>query len=65
MTCRGDATKRLASLVAAGASAMSLDVTASSEELEKVVRDAHQVYGRLDVLVNNAGEWFLSLNARK
>lgn len=38
-----------------GAKALDLDVTCSQEELDAKVREAIQLYGRLDVLVNNAG----------
>ncbi len=34
---------------------MVCDVTWSRARLEKVVKDAVEVYGRIDVLVNNAG----------
>jgi len=54
-TCRGDAQARLSDLVAKGAYALSLDVTAAPEELEEFARKAIQVYGHVDVLCNNAG----------
>ncbi|KAH6616846.1 oxidoreductase,short chain dehydrogenase-like protein [Boeremia exigua] len=38
-----------------GAATLQLDVTASTAELEKIAREAIAVYGRIDVLVNNAG----------
>ena len=34
---------------------MVLDVTASLEELHAVAKKAIAIYGRIDVLVNNAG----------
>jgi NAD(P)-dependent dehydrogenase (short-subunit alcohol dehydrogenase family) len=34
---------------------MQLDVTATQEELNDVANKAISVYGRIDVLVNNAG----------
>lgn len=55
MTCRGDADKRLAKLVEAGAVALSLDVTASQETIQQAVQQALDRCGRIDVLVNNAG----------
>lgn len=59
---RGDkviATARNASkiddLQKAGADTMNLDVTASLDELKKIAQEAHDLYGRIDYLVNNAG----------
>jgi NAD(P)-dependent dehydrogenase (short-subunit alcohol dehydrogenase family) len=59
---RGDkviATARNASklepLKEAGADTMQLDVTASLDDLKKSAEKAHKLYGRIDVLVNNAG----------
>ena len=59
---RGDravATARnIASLKAlgeSGAACMQLDITASQVELESKVREAEAIYGRIDVLINNAG----------
>jgi NAD(P)-dependent dehydrogenase (short-subunit alcohol dehydrogenase family) len=59
---RGDkviATARNASklelLKDAGADTMQLDVTATLDDLEKSAEKAHKLYGRIDVLVNNAG----------
>ena len=54
-TCRGDAQARLSDLVAKGAYALSLDVTAGPGELEEFARKAIEVYGHVDVLCNNAG----------
>ena len=34
---------------------LALDVTASFEEIQKVMNAAIQAFGRVDVLVNNAG----------
>lgn len=56
VTCRGDAESRLKDLTAKGAAALSLDVTDTPAALAKTVKKAHGIYGRLDVLVNNAGE---------
>jgi NAD(P)-dependent dehydrogenase (short-subunit alcohol dehydrogenase family) len=55
VTCRGDAESRLKDLTAKGAAALSLDVTDSPAALAKTVKEAYEIYGRLDVLVNNAG----------
>lgn len=56
VTCRGDAEARLKDLTAKGAAALSLDVTDTPANLAKTVEKARGIYGRLDVLVNNAGE---------
>ncbi|OAP59409.1 hypothetical protein AYL99_06707 [Fonsecaea erecta] len=59
---RGDrviATARNASklddIKAAGATTMNWDVTAPLDDLKKTAEQAHQVYGRFDYLINNAG----------
>lgn len=54
-TARGDVDRRLASLKESGAVTFSLDVTAPQAELNEIVKQAWEVYGRIDVLVNNAG----------
>lgn len=46
---------RLAHLKGTGASILDLDVTSSQEELDLKIKQAISVYGRIDVLVNNAG----------
>lgn len=46
---------RLAPLKEAGAATLELDVTASQEELNAKAREAWEIYGQVDVLVNNAG----------
>jgi NAD(P)-dependent dehydrogenase (short-subunit alcohol dehydrogenase family) len=46
---------KLESLKEAGADTMPLDVTASLDDLKKSAEKAHSLYGRIDVLVNNAG----------
>jgi NADP-dependent 3-hydroxy acid dehydrogenase YdfG len=38
-----------------GAAFLQLDVTASQDELNRKVKEAIGIYGRIDVLVNNAG----------
>jgi NAD(P)-dependent dehydrogenase (short-subunit alcohol dehydrogenase family) len=45
---------RIAHLRDMGASTMQLDVTATQVELNEVANKAISVYGRIDVLVNNA-----------
>ncbi|KII90212.1 hypothetical protein PLICRDRAFT_583579 [Plicaturopsis crispa FD-325 SS-3] len=45
----------IADLAAKGAAALGLDVTASEEELAGFAQRAIGVYGRIDVLINNAG----------
>ncbi|KAF8339652.1 short-chain oxidoreductase [Cantharellus anzutake] len=42
-------------LKAAGASILELDVTSPLEKLKKVAEEAHSIYGRIDVVLNNAG----------
>lgn len=41
-------------LKAAGASVMELDVTVPAEELNNKIKEAWAIYGKIDVLVNNA-----------
>lgn len=53
-TARGDV-QRLNHLKELGAETLSLDVTASQEELNDTVKKAIAIYGGIDVLVNNAG----------
>ena len=38
-----------------GATVLQLDVTADKESIDRAVQSALGVYGRIDVLVNNAG----------
>ncbi|RHZ49210.1 putative short-chain oxidoreductase [Aspergillus thermomutatus] len=45
---------KLAHLREAGAAVMQLDVTASQEELDQKASDAIAIYGKVDILVNNA-----------
>jgi len=53
-TCRND-TSRLKHLQDAGAKILQLDITASQESLGRTIQQAIEIYGRIDVLVNNAG----------
>ncbi|PCH08127.1 Short-chain dehydrogenase/reductase SDR [Penicillium occitanis (nom. inval.)] len=53
-TGRNAATK-LAHLKDTGAAILDLDVTLSEAEIFAKIKEAHQIYGRIDVLVNNAG----------
>ncbi|KAJ5712681.1 hypothetical protein N7493_009149 [Penicillium malachiteum] len=46
---------RLTSLKEAGAATLELDVLASQEDLNAKAREAWEIYGRVDVLINNAG----------
>ena len=41
-----------------GAQILELDVTSPLETLREVAREAVGIYGRIDVLVNNAGTSF-------
>ncbi|KAJ5108942.1 hypothetical protein N7456_005617 [Penicillium angulare] len=42
-------------LKALGAETLQLDVSSSQEELNKTAQDAISIYGRIDIVVNNAG----------
>ncbi|KAJ6024243.1 hypothetical protein N7540_005040 [Penicillium herquei] len=46
---------RLTSLKEAGAATLELDVLASQEDLNAKAREAWEIYGQVDVLINNAG----------
>ncbi|KAJ7141718.1 putative short-chain oxidoreductase [Mycena crocata] len=45
----------LASLEEAGAKALKLDVTSSTDELKAFAQDTVSIFGRVDYLINNAG----------
>ena len=45
----------LQSLQEAGASILQLDITSSEKEIRTTIAQAIEIYGRIDVLVNNAG----------
>lgn len=53
-TARGSV-ERLQKLEDAGATTMSLDVTADPTEIDKVMKEAINVHGRIDVVMPNAG----------
>jgi len=46
---------KLSVLANTGAHLLTLDVTSPLDELKTIVKEAVQVYGRIDVLINNAG----------
>jgi NAD(P)-dependent dehydrogenase (short-subunit alcohol dehydrogenase family) len=62
-----NASARLGHLKDSGAAILDLDVTASESELSAKVAEAIQIYGNIDVLVNNAGifEWGLIEETRQ
>jgi NAD(P)-dependent dehydrogenase (short-subunit alcohol dehydrogenase family) len=45
----------LSALKDAGAAVLELDVTSSQEQLDEIAKTAWEIYGHIDVLVNNAG----------
>ena len=45
----------LEALREAGAACMQLDISAPQEELNTIVKKAEAIYGRVGVLINNAG----------
>lgn len=46
---------KLKPLEQAGAAILQLDVTDGQSKIQSTIRDAINIYGRIDVLVNNAG----------
>ncbi|KAK0460594.1 uncharacterized protein EV420DRAFT_1641144 [Desarmillaria tabescens] len=54
-TARARSLHLLADLKEKGAETLELDVTASLDDLKKIAEKAVGIYGRVDVLVNNAG----------
>ncbi|KAF5335532.1 hypothetical protein D9611_012146 [Ephemerocybe angulata] len=54
-TTRARSFPQLKDLEAAGAAVLELDVTAPLETLHEAAKKAVDIYGRIDVLVNNAG----------
>ena len=55
-TARGGSIGRLEDLKRAGADILELDVTAPLDQLKAAAKKAVAIHGRIDVLVNNAGE---------
>ena len=58
-TARGRSFGKLDDLKQAGADVLELDVTAPLERLKEAAERAVAIYGRVDVVVNNAGRDFL------
>ncbi|KAL0057869.1 hypothetical protein AAF712_015476 [Marasmius tenuissimus] len=54
-TARARSLAQIDDLKAKGAETLELDVTASLESLQELAKRAISFYGRVDVLVNNAG----------
>ncbi|KAJ2927830.1 hypothetical protein H1R20_g9267, partial [Candolleomyces eurysporus] len=54
-TARGSSVSKLADLKDKGAVTLELDVTASLERLSENAKEAVEIYGRVDIVVNNAG----------
>jgi NAD(P)-dependent dehydrogenase (short-subunit alcohol dehydrogenase family) len=50
-----NAETRLTPLKEKGASILNLDVTASQGEIDSIIKEAIGIYGRIDILINNAG----------
>lgn len=46
--------KKLEDLKALGAATIALDVVDDEENIKKIITDAISIYGRIDILVNNA-----------
>lgn len=59
-TARGRTVSKLDDLNQAGASALELDVTSPLDRLHEVAKEAIAFYGKVDVLVNNAGTEYYS-----
>lgn len=57
-TGRGDVSQ-LQALKNAGAHVMTCDVTVSSAEMREIAKEAEEIYGKVDVVVNNAGMFTL------
>ncbi|KAJ2921724.1 hypothetical protein H1R20_g15370, partial [Candolleomyces eurysporus] len=54
-TARGRTVSKLEDLKTAGAATLELDVTSPLEKLHEAAKEAVNIYGKIDVLVNNAG----------
>jgi NADP-dependent 3-hydroxy acid dehydrogenase YdfG len=46
--------KKVEDLKALGAATLALDVADTEENIKKVIAEANAIYGRIDILVNNA-----------
>jgi NAD(P)-dependent dehydrogenase (short-subunit alcohol dehydrogenase family) len=57
-TARKRSLSQLEDLKSRGAETLELDVTAPIEELKTIATKAVGIYGRVDVIVNNAGAVF-------
>jgi NAD(P)-dependent dehydrogenase (short-subunit alcohol dehydrogenase family) len=55
-TTRPQSLAKLDEIKGHGATLLGLDVTAPLEELHKIANEAVEIHGRIDVLVNNAGQ---------
>ena len=59
-TARGSSLAKLDDLKVKGADVLELDVTASPAEINEIAKKAIAIHGRVDVLVNNAGEQYIA-----
>ncbi len=56
-TARGRSVSKLAELKDLGADVLELDVTAPLDKLQEIAKQAYDIHGKIDVVVNNAGEY--------
>jgi len=54
-TARGRSVSKLAELKDLGADVLELDVTAPLDKLQEIAKQAYDIHGKIDVVVNNAG----------
>lgn len=64
-TARARSFSQLDDLKEKGVAVLELDVTASIETLHQVAKEAVAIYGRVDVLVNNAGMFSRSISGHE
>ncbi|KAF9017892.1 NAD(P)-binding protein [Hymenopellis radicata] len=64
-TARARSISQLEDLKSAGADVLELDVTSSVDEIGEAAKKAIAIHGRIDVLVNNAGELRYSFLLRR